>query len=462
MRSPSHAAARGTFDVVHAQTAWAATPSPLWGNRAGCAMPLAHRPPSRPASSGPGQPGRTAPGARPGVSASAHLVQRLRDTSGSRAEAAQRRDLQRFSPRRSAGDAAVLARLGLPRPGPLCLMVGGIEARKNTVRLLQAFARLRRRPRPAAMRSSSSPAARACSTTAPHAANGFAPSELRPAEGPAARVAPARSPMADWRRCTAGRGAGHALAARRLRPGGAGGAGLRHAGPGLRTPAVHRTLRRRGGVGRPDAARLHRRGASPRTAAAGRPPARAGTLYPGASRGRVPPRAHEALYRLNQTVTEPENAMPAMHYPLRWPDARVSELLFAFAGDQGLAEPRPTTRRRLHAARAPGTQIANRPGGGEVRLRCSRAADQLAQLESCRRRAPPTSLLASASRCCRLRPEVGRHVHARHYHGVDRRRRPGRTVAPALPEGAGIEHLVVEKHRVATPGGPSAGTASAW
>ena len=42
-----------------------------------------------------------------------------------------------------AGDAAALRPLGLRQgAGPTCLLVGGVESRKNTVRLLRAFARL--------------------------------------------------------------------------------------------------------------------------------------------------------------------------------------------------------------------------------------------------------------------------------------------------------------------------------
>jgi glycosyltransferase involved in cell wall biosynthesis len=53
--------------------------------------------------------------------------------------------LQRYHPASmgtSDEDEAALRPLGL-RPGPMCLLVGGVEARKNTVRLLHAFARLR-------------------------------------------------------------------------------------------------------------------------------------------------------------------------------------------------------------------------------------------------------------------------------------------------------------------------------
>jgi glycosyltransferase-like protein len=53
-------------------------------------------------------------------------------------------DLTRFNATPVPGEAAWLAQQGLPGDtGPVCLLVGGVEARKNTVRLLHAFARLR-------------------------------------------------------------------------------------------------------------------------------------------------------------------------------------------------------------------------------------------------------------------------------------------------------------------------------
>ncbi|MBS7539025.1 MSMEG_0565 family glycosyltransferase [Ancylobacter lacus] len=50
-------------------------------------------------------------------------------------------DTSRYSARPAPEDAALRARLGLGR-GPVILSVGGVEARKNTVRLLEAFAQL--------------------------------------------------------------------------------------------------------------------------------------------------------------------------------------------------------------------------------------------------------------------------------------------------------------------------------
>ncbi|MDE2277433.1 MAG: MSMEG_0565 family glycosyltransferase [Burkholderiales bacterium] len=49
-------------------------------------------------------------------------------------------DLARYRAEAQAGDAEVVHRLGLQTPGPLWLSVGGVEARKNALRALQAFA----------------------------------------------------------------------------------------------------------------------------------------------------------------------------------------------------------------------------------------------------------------------------------------------------------------------------------
>lgn len=49
----------------------------------------------------------------------------------------------RFSPLRQATDAALAQRLGVRAGAPVVLALGGVEARKNTVRLLQAFVLLR-------------------------------------------------------------------------------------------------------------------------------------------------------------------------------------------------------------------------------------------------------------------------------------------------------------------------------
>ncbi|MDM0088593.1 MULTISPECIES: MSMEG_0565 family glycosyltransferase [unclassified Variovorax] len=51
----------------------------------------------------------------------------------------------RFSPLRQATDAALAQRLGVRTGAPVVLALGGVEARKNTVRLLQAFVLLRAR-----------------------------------------------------------------------------------------------------------------------------------------------------------------------------------------------------------------------------------------------------------------------------------------------------------------------------
>lgn len=53
-------------------------------------------------------------------------------------------DLARYRPAPEPGDAAAVEALGLPaQTGPVLLLVGGVEQRKNSVRLLQAFAQRR-------------------------------------------------------------------------------------------------------------------------------------------------------------------------------------------------------------------------------------------------------------------------------------------------------------------------------
>jgi len=51
-------------------------------------------------------------------------------------------DTARFSPVPDATDAELRARLNLPSDAPIFLAIGGVEERKNTVRLFQAFAAL--------------------------------------------------------------------------------------------------------------------------------------------------------------------------------------------------------------------------------------------------------------------------------------------------------------------------------
>ena len=59
-------------------------------------------------------------------------------------------DLQRYSRRRDTSDPRVAARYGL-RPGaPMLLAVGGVEERKNTLRLLEAFIEFRAKTAPSA------------------------------------------------------------------------------------------------------------------------------------------------------------------------------------------------------------------------------------------------------------------------------------------------------------------------
>jgi glycosyltransferase-like protein len=51
-------------------------------------------------------------------------------------------DIKRFTPKPDGREAALAARLGLG-PGPIVLSVGGVEARKNSCRILEAFRQLR-------------------------------------------------------------------------------------------------------------------------------------------------------------------------------------------------------------------------------------------------------------------------------------------------------------------------------
>jgi glycosyltransferase-like protein len=53
-------------------------------------------------------------------------------------------DLARFNPVIDAADRRVTQRYGLDPSGPVLLAVGGVEARKNSIRLLEAFLRIRR------------------------------------------------------------------------------------------------------------------------------------------------------------------------------------------------------------------------------------------------------------------------------------------------------------------------------
>jgi glycosyltransferase-like protein len=77
---------------------------------------------------------------------SALWSRRLRDEYGVEAvQVANGVDLQRFSPHTEPRDLQLAQRHGIGRGRPVVLTVGGIEARKNTRRLLQALLHLRRR-----------------------------------------------------------------------------------------------------------------------------------------------------------------------------------------------------------------------------------------------------------------------------------------------------------------------------
>jgi glycosyltransferase-like protein len=86
------------------------------------------------------------------VAADRHFVvsetwrRRLRDEFGlSAAIVGNGVDRKRFNPRRDGGEEALRARLGLGDDQPVLLAVGGVEERKNTLRLIEAFAGVRRR-----------------------------------------------------------------------------------------------------------------------------------------------------------------------------------------------------------------------------------------------------------------------------------------------------------------------------
>ena len=75
--------------------------------------------------------------------------------------------------------------------------------------------------------------------------------------------------------------------------------------------------------------------------------------------------------------------MPAMHYRLRWPDASVSTCYSPSLVIKDFFEPQtaydlPDFLRRLRQA----TQIASDRVAAKFGFACSRAADQLAQIES--------------------------------------------------------------------------------
>jgi glycosyltransferase-like protein len=77
---------------------------------------------------------------------SAMWCERLRDELGiDAAQVPNGVDLERFTPHAAPGDRHVMRRHGIGSGRPVVLSVGGIEARKNTRRLLQAFLLLRKR-----------------------------------------------------------------------------------------------------------------------------------------------------------------------------------------------------------------------------------------------------------------------------------------------------------------------------
>ena len=146
-----------------------------------------------------------------------------------------------FSPDRDDSDVVLREQLRLAQ-GPVFLAVGGIEARKNTLAILEAFAQIQRQ-RPMAQlvdrrrRLAARPRAYQQQFAAALARSRL-PLESVIQTGPL--------PQADMPALYRARlRAGVCLAQRRLRPRRAGGDGLRHAGRGLAHRPVHRISRRR-------------------------------------------------------------------------------------------------------------------------------------------------------------------------------------------------------------------------
>jgi glycosyltransferase-like protein len=149
---------------------------------------------------------------------SALWCRRLRDEYGVEAvQVPNGVDLSRYTPRAGPRDLQLARRHGIGRGRPVVLAVGGTEARKNTRRLLQALLHLRKRlPR------------------AQLVVAGGASLLDHSAEATAFRTEATAAGLVIGR--------GEAIAARRLRPGRARSAGLRHAGGGVAHRAVHRAL----------------------------------------------------------------------------------------------------------------------------------------------------------------------------------------------------------------------------
>ena len=167
-------------------------------------------------------------------------------------------DTATFSPGAAPSDPAVRTAHGLGT-GPVILSVGGLEARKNSLRIIEAFAQLRARhptaqllivggrvgARPRGLRAA---VRRRAPPSRPRDRPGRA--RRRHRSGPAGPHAGALS---------RGRRPGLSLARRRVRARGDRGHGLRHARDRVADRALHRISRARGcALGRADRCRLDR------------------------------------------------------------------------------------------------------------------------------------------------------------------------------------------------------------
>ena len=275
-------------DVYHAQDCLTRQRSPGCARAAGSLHAGAHGPPRRGLRrSVPGAlPGAIDPRSRPLLAVSEAAARDVRRGSASRARSSPTASTSGAS---RAGAARPGARRGAPawRPGaPVVLAVGGVEERKNTLRIAGRV----RAPARALTRGArcGSSAARPCSTTAPTARRSTrALARCRPAQR-ARRRAGRRRRRRRAGDLSARRRPGLAVAARGLRAGRARGARRRAAGRRVRSRApftefldascatlVDPTSEEAIAAGLVEAWRLRPRGATPAGGAPGVTPGRA-------------------------------------------------------------------------------------------------------------------------------------------------------------------------------------------
>ena len=152
-------------------------------------------------------------------------------------------DRDRFSPMPDASDAVLRARLGLPADVPVFLAVGGVEERKNTIRILEAFRDAPRRGIPSC-RLVIAGGASLLDHDAYQARFAEALAQSGLPDGAVIRTGPLAA-GADAGALSRRHHAGVPIHQGRLRPRGAGGDGERRAGRDLAHRAVHRISRRR-------------------------------------------------------------------------------------------------------------------------------------------------------------------------------------------------------------------------